>query len=46
MQELKKLIEQAWEDRNLLTFNEYAIAIETVIEKLDKGELRVAEPRA
>jgi 2,3,4,5-tetrahydropyridine-2-carboxylate N-succinyltransferase len=43
MQDLKKLIEQAWEDRNLLTYNEYAIAIETVIEKLDKGEIRVAE---
>jgi 2,3,4,5-tetrahydropyridine-2-carboxylate N-succinyltransferase len=43
MQDLKKLIEQAWEDRNLLTYNEYINAIETVIERLDKGEIRVAE---
>jgi 2,3,4,5-tetrahydropyridine-2-carboxylate N-succinyltransferase len=43
MQELKKLIEEAWEDRNLLRYNEYINAIETVIEKLDKGTIRVAE---
>jgi 2,3,4,5-tetrahydropyridine-2-carboxylate N-succinyltransferase len=43
MQDLKKLIEQAWEDRNLLNYPEYVDAIETVIERLDKGELRVAE---
>ena len=41
--DLKKLIEDAWEDRNLLNENEYMNAIETVIERLDKGELRVAE---
>ncbi|MDR6940573.1 2,3,4,5-tetrahydropyridine-2,6-dicarboxylate N-succinyltransferase [Mucilaginibacter pocheonensis] len=44
MQDLKKLIEDAWEDRNLLNYNEYTNAIETVIERLDKGEIRVAEP--
>jgi 2,3,4,5-tetrahydropyridine-2-carboxylate N-succinyltransferase len=43
MQHLKKLIEDAWEDRNLLTFKEYIDAIETVIDHLDKGEIRVAE---
>jgi 2,3,4,5-tetrahydropyridine-2-carboxylate N-succinyltransferase len=43
MQDLKKLIEQAWEDRKLLEFNEYSTAIDTVIERLDKGEIRVAE---
>jgi 2,3,4,5-tetrahydropyridine-2-carboxylate N-succinyltransferase len=43
MQDLRKLIEDAWVDRNLLTFKEYTNAIETVIERLDKGELRVAE---
>lgn len=43
MQDLKKLIEEAWDDRNLLRYNEYIIAIETVIERLDKGNLRVAE---
>jgi 2,3,4,5-tetrahydropyridine-2,6-dicarboxylate N-succinyltransferase len=44
MQDLKKLIEDVWEDRNLLHSNEHCHAIETVIEKLDKGHLRVAEP--
>src|SRR3569833_984555 len=43
MQDLKKLIEDAWEDRNLLNKTEYVNAIDTVIEKLDKGEFRVAE---
>jgi len=43
MQDLKKLIEEAWEDRNLLRYNEYINAIEAVIEKLDKGTMRVAE---
>ncbi len=42
--ELRKLIEEAWEDRNLLNFKEYRDAIETIIELLDKGELRVADP--
>ncbi len=44
MQNLKKLIEEAWEDRNLLDNSEYITAVETVIARLDKGELRVAEP--
>lgn len=44
--ELKKLIEEVWENRNLITFPEYANAIETVIAMLDKGELRTAEPVA
>ncbi|EHQ25808.1 2,3,4,5-tetrahydropyridine-2,6-dicarboxylate N-succinyltransferase [Mucilaginibacter paludis] len=43
MQDLKKLIEDAWVDRTLITFKEYTDAIETVIQRLDKGELRVAE---
>ncbi len=43
MQDLKKLIEDAWEDRNLLRYTEYINAIDTVIEKLDKGNLRVTE---
>ena len=42
--EIKKLIEDAWEDHQLLEYKEYQDAIETVILKLDKGELRVAEP--
>ncbi|RYY35413.1 MAG: 2,3,4,5-tetrahydropyridine-2,6-dicarboxylate N-succinyltransferase [Sphingobacteriaceae bacterium] len=43
MQNLKKLIEDAWDDRTLLQYNDYIIAIETVIDRLDKGEYRVAE---
>jgi 2,3,4,5-tetrahydropyridine-2-carboxylate N-succinyltransferase len=43
MQDLKKIIEAAWEDRNLLGYKEYTDAIETIIERLDKGEIRVAE---
>lgn len=42
--ELKKRIEEAWDDRNLLNFKEYADAIENIILMLDKGEIRVAEP--
>jgi 2,3,4,5-tetrahydropyridine-2-carboxylate N-succinyltransferase len=42
--EYKKLIEDAWEDRQLLEYKEYQEAIESVILKLDRGELRVAEP--
>ncbi|MBC8053685.1 MAG: 2,3,4,5-tetrahydropyridine-2,6-dicarboxylate N-succinyltransferase [Sphingobacteriaceae bacterium] len=42
--ELKKRIEEAWDDRNLLTFPDYRSAIESVILMLDKGEIRVAEP--
>ena len=42
--ELRKLIEEAWEDRNLCTFKEYRHAIEQVIHHLDMGELRAAEP--
>ena len=44
MQNLKKLIEEVWEDRNLLQNHEYTTAVETVIQSLDRGELRVAEP--
>ncbi|MGV3705659.1 MAG: 2,3,4,5-tetrahydropyridine-2,6-dicarboxylate N-succinyltransferase [Arcticibacter sp.] len=43
---LQKHVEDAWEDRTLLTFSEYATSIERVVDMLDKGELRVAEPVA
>lgn len=46
MNELKKLIEEAWEDRTLLNFPEYTNAIEEVIQYLDRGQLRVADPVA
>ena len=41
---MQQLIEQAWEDRSLLNNCEVAEAIETVIDQLDRGQLRVAEP--
>jgi len=44
--QLKKQIEQIWEDKNLLTYPDYPDAVEMVIEMLDKGEIRVAEPVA
>jgi 2,3,4,5-tetrahydropyridine-2-carboxylate N-succinyltransferase len=42
--ELKLRIEKAWEDRSLLRQQETVEAIRSVVEKLDKGELRVAQP--
>lgn len=42
--ELKKLIEDAWEDRTLLSYKEHREAIALVIAMLDKGEIRVSEP--
>jgi 2,3,4,5-tetrahydropyridine-2-carboxylate N-succinyltransferase len=41
---MKALIEKAWENRELLKEKEVIIAINSVIEQIDKGELRVAEP--
>lgn len=41
--ELKQIVEQAWEDRSRLQQEVVQSAIRTVIEKLDKGEIRVAE---
>jgi len=43
MIELKKMIEEVWDNRTLLSENDYINAINTVIERLDKGEIRVAE---
>ena len=42
----KKLIEQTWENRELLKDAIVQKAIEGVIEQLDKGALRLAEPLA
>jgi len=44
MHQLSELINQAWENRQLLNSTEHRHAIELVIEMLDKGKLRVAEP--
>ncbi|MDX1942964.1 MAG: 2,3,4,5-tetrahydropyridine-2,6-dicarboxylate N-succinyltransferase [Saprospiraceae bacterium] len=46
MEQLRQLIEQAWEDRNLLKDKSIHEAIGQVVEMLDQGELRVAEPNA
>lgn len=40
----KELIEKAWDDRSLLNEKDVQEAIVSTIEKLDKGDLRVAEP--
>lgn len=44
MQNVQELIVQCWENRSLLEQETYRQAIRDVIEKLDKGLLRVAEP--
>lgn len=41
---MRSIIEAAWENRELLKQTETIQAIEQVIEDLDKGKLRVAEP--
>lgn len=43
---LQTKIEQAWEDRSLLNYVDYSDAVELVIQMLDKGEIRVADPIA
>lgn len=43
---MQEIIEKAWEDRSLLTDKNTVAAIEHVIEEIDKGRLRVAEPLA
>lgn len=40
----KQLIEAAWENQELLKNSQTVKAVEKVIEELDKGRLRVAEP--
>ena len=43
MSKLKNLIEKCWKKRELLDNIEYQDAIKSVIEKLDSGDIRVAE---
>jgi 2,3,4,5-tetrahydropyridine-2-carboxylate N-succinyltransferase len=45
MNELQPIIEQAWENRALLQETTTTDAIRAVIELLDSGKLRVAEPK-
>lgn len=42
--ELRDIIERAWEDRSYLSDKQTVIAIKTIIEDLDRGDKRVAEP--
>ncbi len=44
MTELRQTIEQAWDNRDLLKEEKTTSAIRQVVDLLDKGELRVAEP--
>src|SRR6186713_384699 len=44
--ELKQRIEKIWEDRSLLQTSESQELIRAVVELLDKGKLRTAEPTA
>lgn len=41
---MKEVIEQAWNDRSLINNQEVQETIKNVIELLDKGRIRVAEP--
>jgi len=42
--ETKELIAAAWANRELLKENQYAEAVRSIIEEIDKGRLRVASP--
>jgi len=44
MEQLKSIIEKAWDDRSLLGLDEARNAVFQIIELLDKGKVRVAEP--
>jgi 2,3,4,5-tetrahydropyridine-2-carboxylate N-succinyltransferase len=46
MDNLKSIIETAWENRALLEENTTKEAVRTIVDLLDKGDLRVAEPTA
>lgn len=41
---MQELIERAWENRSLLEDKDTQIAIKTIIDELDRGHVRVAEP--
>ncbi|MEN8799982.1 MAG: 2,3,4,5-tetrahydropyridine-2,6-dicarboxylate N-succinyltransferase [Flavobacteriaceae bacterium] len=46
MTELRKIVEKAWDNRDLLKEAEVQNAIRTIIDNIDSGELRCAEPSA
>jgi 2,3,4,5-tetrahydropyridine-2,6-dicarboxylate N-succinyltransferase len=41
---LRESIEQVWQNRELLTQQSFQNDVRTVMEEVDKGRLRVAEP--
>ena len=41
---MHELIEKAWADRSMLRYPEVIDAVENTVAKLDKGEIRVAQP--
>ena len=43
-EELRNIIEKVWEDHTLLRNLEAQAAVNEVVEQLDRGELRAAEP--
>ena len=46
MKDLQSIIENAWDDRSQLTYEETISAVREVIDLIDEGSLRVAEPTA
>lgn len=44
--ELRSIIEKAWDNRELLKDKDTQIAVKTIIDELDQGQIRVAEPEA
>ena len=46
MEDIKQIIENAWENRELLKSSETHAAIRSVIDQIDAGTLRSAEPTA
>ncbi len=44
--EFKEFIERAWDNREYLKDKDTQIAVKTVVEELDEGKIRVAEPLA
>lgn len=45
MEELKRLITESWENRELLKEKQYIDAVRETIDLLDRGKIRVAEKR-
>ncbi len=42
--ELKEIIDKAWDNRALLRRKDVSIAVKSIIDDIDKGKIRVAEP--